>query len=111
MPQAATSQQQILEAVVSGPDGANRLFTCTGQASVATSVNPGETKTETWTFSVGPYLPHQHFHRALLPGEPGRYVRRPRVLVFRDHPRRTPSRPSFIPPGGRRAPFASRPKP
>ncbi len=53
MPETTTSGEQILEAVVAGPDGANRLFTVTGAANVQIlasgdpdPVNP------TWTFPM-----------------------------------------------------------
>ena len=32
MPATTTTNEQVVEAVVSGPDTANRLYTCTGQA-------------------------------------------------------------------------------
>jgi len=66
MPVANTIGEQILEAVVAGPDGANRLFTVTGAANVqilasgnTDPVNP------TWTFLVGPTLTHGQFYRAI----------------------------------------------
>jgi hypothetical protein len=66
MPETTTSGEQILEAVVAGPDGANRLFNVTGAANLEVSasgdrdpINP------TWTFLVGPTLTHEQFHRAI----------------------------------------------
>jgi hypothetical protein len=38
MPATNTNEEQVLEAVVSGPDGANRLFICTGIANVQMSL-------------------------------------------------------------------------
>ena len=66
MPATNTIGEQVLEAVVTGPDGANRLFTCTGIANVQMSLTrTQEQTTETWTFLVGPTLPHSKFHRAI----------------------------------------------
>src|SRR5436309_15547760 len=66
MPETTTSGEQILEAVVAGPDGANRLFTVTSTANVQIlasgdpdPVNP------TWTFLVGPTLTRGQFYRAI----------------------------------------------
>src|SRR5436309_4189122 len=66
MPETTTSGEQILEAVVAGPDGANRLFTVTGAANVQIlasgdpdPVNP------TWTFLVAPTLTRGQFYRAI----------------------------------------------
>ncbi len=60
MPVANTIGEQILEAVVAGPDGANRLFTVTGAANVQilTSGDTDDPVTPTWTFLVGPTLTH-----------------------------------------------------
>ena len=66
MPATNTIGEQVLEAVVTGPDGANRLFTCTGIANVQMSLTrTQEETTETWTFLVGPTLPRPQFHRAI----------------------------------------------
>jgi hypothetical protein len=74
MPATTTTNEQVVEAVVSGPDTANRLYTCTGQAILnmqaqvsaqpPTSAQPPVP--ETWTFLVGPQLqpPSQRFIRA-----------------------------------------------
>jgi len=62
MPATSTVNEQVIEAVVSGPGTANRLFTCTGQAQVNMQASPQERR-ETWTFLVGPALP-QRFLRA-----------------------------------------------
>ena len=57
MPATNTIGEQVLEAVVTGPDGANRLFTCTGIANVQMSLTRTEEQaTETWSFLVGPSL-------------------------------------------------------
>jgi hypothetical protein len=66
MPATNTIGEQVLEAVVTGPDGANRLFTCTGIANVQMSLTrTQEQATETWTFLVGPSLPRPQFYRAI----------------------------------------------
>ena len=66
MPATNTIGEQVLEAVVTGPDGANRLFTCTGIANVQMSLTrTQEETTETWTFLVGPTLPRPQFYRAI----------------------------------------------
>src|SRR5207248_10993850 len=65
MPATNTIGEQVLEAVVTGPDGANRLFTCTGIADLQMSLTrTQEETTETWTFLVGPTLPRPQFYRA-----------------------------------------------
>lgn len=65
MPVATTSGEQVVEAVVAGPDGANRLYTITGAASVAINVSAGQTQTQTWTFLVGPTFTRGQFYRAI----------------------------------------------
>src|SRR5438046_10743433 len=66
MPETTTCGEQILETVVAGPDGANRLFACTGIANVQMSLTrTQEETTETWTFLVGPTLPRPQFYRAI----------------------------------------------
>jgi hypothetical protein len=65
MPVANTSGEQVLEAVVAGPDGANRLFTISGAANVFISVSAGQSKTETWTFLVGPAFSRGQLYRAI----------------------------------------------
>ena len=65
MPATNTTGEQLLEAIVAGPDGANRLFTCTGIANVQMLVDRGQQQTETWTFLVGPTLTHTQFYRAM----------------------------------------------
>jgi hypothetical protein len=64
MPATSTLNEQVIEAVVSGPEGADRLLTCTGQAYVSMYLGPNQNVTQTWTFPVGPALPHPQFHRA-----------------------------------------------
>src|SRR5215472_16881077 len=66
MPATNTIGEQVLEAVVSGPDGANRLFICTGTAEVQMSLGRNQEEiTETWTFFVGPALGRGQFYRAI----------------------------------------------
>jgi hypothetical protein len=65
MPATNTTGEQLLEAIVAGPDGANRLFTCTGIANVQMLVDRDQQQTETWTFLVGPTLTHTQFYRAM----------------------------------------------
>ena len=55
---------QQIEAVVSGPDGANRLFVVTGIAPANLSVS-NATRTETFTFLIGPTLTRRQFIRAI----------------------------------------------
>jgi len=64
MPATSTVNEQVIEAFVSGPDGANRLLTCTGQAPLGMYAGGGQSLRDTWTFLVGPALPHPQFHRA-----------------------------------------------
>lgn len=59
---------QQLEAVVAGPDGANRLFIVSGQffAGVnAFSQGPFAQQTQTFTALVGPVFTRQQFFRAV----------------------------------------------
>ena len=65
MPTANTTGEHVLEAVIAGPDEANRLFTITGAASVQIFLPGGQPKTETWTFLVGPTLTRRQFCRAI----------------------------------------------
>jgi hypothetical protein len=65
MPATQTQNEQVIEAVVSGPDGANRLFTCTGQAWAYMWLGPSRNAAQTWTFLIGPALPRPQFHRAI----------------------------------------------
>lgn len=65
MPTANLQNSQTLQAVVNGPSGANRLFTCTGIAGVGVFVNGNQSKTETWTVRVGPTLTRPQFHQAV----------------------------------------------
>ena len=66
MPATNTTGEQVLEAVVSGPDRANRLFICTGIANVQMSLGRDQEQiTETWTFFVGPNLTRTQFYRAI----------------------------------------------
>lgn len=65
MPVASTTGEHVLEAVVAGPDAANRLFTITGAANVSIFVSSGQQKTETWTFLVGPAFTRGQLYRAI----------------------------------------------
>ena len=65
MPTANTTGEQVLEAGVSGPDGANRLYTVTGAAGVGINVSAGQQQTQTWTFLVGPTFTRGQFYRAI----------------------------------------------
>ena len=65
MPTANTTGEQVLEAVVAGPDGANRLYTVTGAAGVGINVSGGQQHTQTWTFLVGPTFARGQFYRAI----------------------------------------------
>ena len=61
---------QTIEAVVAGPDGANRLLTVTGFAkgvleAFADTPNDLVGATETFTVLVGPQLTRRQFHRAI----------------------------------------------
>jgi len=58
---------QELEAVVSGPDGANRLFVCTGVAPI-NQYSAGGAQTQVWTWRVGPQLARLQFRRAVAQG-------------------------------------------
>jgi hypothetical protein len=64
MPGTNTLNEQVIEAVVSGPGAADRLITCRGQAYVWMQLGPNQNLTQTWNFFVGPPLPHPQFHRA-----------------------------------------------
>ncbi len=55
---------QQIEAVVNGPDGANRLFIVTGIAPANVSIFNG-TRTDTFTFLIGPTLTRRQFVRAI----------------------------------------------
>ena len=65
MPATDAIGEQIIEAVVAGPEGANRLFTITGVADVCIQATRQQRSTETWTFLVGPSLTRLQFHRAI----------------------------------------------
>ena len=66
---------QTIEAVITGPDGANRLFTINGLANlgvraVASGPDASVTQKETITLLVGPQLTRQQFHRAIASAFP-----------------------------------------
>ena len=65
MPTTNAIGEQVLEAVVAGPNGANRLFTISGAANVCIEATRQQRTTETWTFLVGPTLTRLQFHRAI----------------------------------------------
>ena len=65
MPTTDAIGEQVIEAVVAGPDGANRLFTVSGAANVCIEATRQQRTTETWTFLVGPTLTRLQFHRAI----------------------------------------------
>jgi hypothetical protein len=65
MPTTDAIGEQVIEAVVAGPDGANRLFTIIGAANVCIEATRQQRTTETWTFLVGPPLSRLQFHRAI----------------------------------------------
>ena len=65
MPTTDAIGEQVIEAVVAGPDGANRLFTINGAANVCIEATRQQRTTETWTFLVGPSLTRLQFHRAI----------------------------------------------
>ncbi|MCI0455230.1 MAG: hypothetical protein L0Y68_09590 [Candidatus Dadabacteria bacterium] len=56
---------QQIEAVVSGPDNANRLFIVTGVAPANLSALHNQTQKETFTFLIGPILTRRQFVKAI----------------------------------------------
>lgn len=64
MPRTNAENQQQIEVVVSGPDGANRLFILTGIAPVFLQASNNVTQRDTFTFLVGPTLTRRQFIRA-----------------------------------------------
>jgi hypothetical protein len=74
MPTTNAIGEQIIEAVVAGPDGANRLFTITGAADVCIRATRQQRSTETWTFLVGPSLTRLQFHRAIATASVGSQI-------------------------------------
>jgi len=69
IPSNQIQNPQVIEAAVSGPDGANRLFTVTGQVDINFNVfsqGAGQTQqNETFKVLVGPVLSRQQFFRAI----------------------------------------------
>jgi hypothetical protein len=70
IPPQSVINLQMIEAGVSGPDGANRLFTITGMADCGVSANapgPNNSATQQQTFSVlvGPQLTRRQFISAI----------------------------------------------
>jgi hypothetical protein len=58
MPVTTTENEQVIEAVVSGPAPANRLYTCIGKAVLNMQAQANvQPVPETWTVLVGPALP------------------------------------------------------
>lgn len=58
---------QSVESIVSGPDGANRLFIITGTVPVPTQFVSAQNRDATASFcvQVGPTLTRRQFHRAI----------------------------------------------
>src|SRR5947208_14429515 len=65
MPTTDAIGEQVIEAVVAGPEGANRLFTISGAANVCIEATRQQRTTETCTFLVRPPLTRLQFHRAI----------------------------------------------
>ena len=65
MPVTNAIGEQVIEVVVGGPEGANRLFTVTGAADLSIRATAQQRSTETWTFLVGPTLTRPQFYRAI----------------------------------------------
>jgi hypothetical protein len=65
IPSTDVLNMQTIEAVVSGPNEANRLFTLTGMANAVITASSGITQKETFTLLVGPQLSHQQFRKAI----------------------------------------------
>ena len=69
IPSNQIQNPQVIEAAVAGPDGANRLFTVTGQVDTNFNVfSQGASQTqqnETFKVLVGPVLTRQQFFRAI----------------------------------------------
>src|SRR5438093_10747170 len=65
MPTTDAIGEEVIEAVVAGPDGANRLFTVIGAANLSVQATRQQRTIETWTFLVGPTLTRLQFHRAI----------------------------------------------
>lgn len=56
---------QVVEIYVSGPDGANRLFHCSGNVNASfNGQQPHQTMRESFTFLVGPQFARQEVVRA-----------------------------------------------
>jgi len=64
MSRTNAEHQQQIEVVVSGPDGANRLFILTGIAPVFLQASNNVPQRDTFTFLVGPTLTRRQFIRA-----------------------------------------------
>lgn len=68
IPPTSIQNLQQLEAVVAGPDGANRLFTVCGQFNPGVrsfSSGPFAQQAETFTVLAGPVFTRQQFFRAV----------------------------------------------
>jgi hypothetical protein len=72
MPQGSATSQ-IIETEISGPAGANRLYLCTRVADINMQADQGS-RTETWTFLVGPTLQGTQFRRATATASIVRWV-------------------------------------
>ena len=65
LPRASVTSLQMIEAGVSGPDTANRLYICTGTAWLGRNLFAGEGMEETFTFYIGNLkFERLQFHRA-----------------------------------------------
>lgn len=56
---------QEMTVVVSGPEDANRLIICTGEAEIISSASESN-NVKTYTFLVGPTLERRQFFRAIV---------------------------------------------
>jgi|SRR4029434_6859155 hypothetical protein len=69
IPTDQIQNRQQIEAAVAGPDGANRLFTVTGQFDIGLNLfsqGVGQVhQNETFTVLIGPVLTRQQFFRAI----------------------------------------------
>jgi len=64
MPTTNAQNEQVIEAVVGGPGGANRLFTVIGKPNAPVTVDAESIAVETYTFLIGPPLSAGQSHRA-----------------------------------------------
>jgi hypothetical protein len=64
---------QVIEAAVNGPDGATRLYICTGLVTAFFQAADGDNPQETFVFSVGPALTRRQIIRASATAAPANY--------------------------------------